>query len=145
MSTWSSELIHILSGAGVGLPNVNMFVSSARTLPKGLGPFLTVIPTGGSGPENTQSQVTVPAYQLPGAQIVCRSTSFTLAENMARNAYNALFAVTNEWVGSGVLSPTGTWYRKIRPTQEPFDLGLDADDRIRVAFNVLGEKRTSPR
>lgn len=145
MSTWHDELLHILSGAGVGIPGVNMFASSQKTLPKGAGPYLSVITTGGSGPENTHNYTTVPAYQIPGAQIVVRAdNSYPAAEAMARRAYNALFAISNEWIGSGVLSSTGTWYRKIRPTQEPFDLGLDAEGRARVAFNVLGDKKVSP-
>lgn len=144
MSTWHDELLHIFSGAGVGIPGVNMFATTAKTLPKGNGPFLSVIPTGGSGPDNTHNYTTVPAYQIPGAQIVVRSNSYPAAEAMARRAYNACFATANEWIGSGVLSATGTWYRKIRPTQEPFDLGLDAEGRARVAFNVLGDKKVSP-
>lgn len=144
MSTWHDEILHILSGAGVGIPQVNMFASSGKQLPKGNGPYLSVIPTGGAGPENTHNYTTVPAYQIPGAQIVVRAGSYQVAEAMARRAYNALFATSNEWIGSGVLSSTGTWYRKIRPTQEPFDLGLDAESRSRSAFNVLGDKKASP-
>lgn len=141
---FSQELIFILSGAGVGRQGFNMFRSSAKAVPTGPGPFLSVIETGGSGPDNTQNSVIRPAYMQPGAQIVVRGDSYDTSFDMARAAYDALVKVRNEYIGSGILSPTGTWYRKIRPLQEPGDvLGLDAQGRPRVSFNILGDKRPS--
>lgn len=141
---WSEELMFILSGDGVGVPMVNMFRSSAKQLPTGPGPLLSIIETGGTSPEPTHNRVILPAYQKPGAQIIVRADSYVVAFAMARAAYNSLVKVRNEFIGSGVTSSTGTWYRKIYPLQEPFDMGLDADDkRVRVAFNVLGDKRPS--
>jgi hypothetical protein len=146
MSGWIYDLQFLLSGDGVGTnagPNKNLFVSSQKVLPAGAGPFLSLVETGGSTPENTQNSTIVPAYQRPGAQIVVRADSYPDAYAMARAAYNSLVKVRNQFVGSGYLSPTGTWYRKIRPLQEPFDMGLDADGRPRVTFNVIGDKRPS--
>jgi hypothetical protein len=140
---FTAELHWIMSGDSVGIPRVNMFGSSAKVLPTGAGPFLSVIETGGTTPENTQNSVIVPAYQMPGAQIVVRADSSPVAEAMARAAYNSLVKTRNQLVGSGAVSATGTWYRKIRPLQEPFDLGLDSQGRERWAFNVLGDKRPS--
>jgi hypothetical protein len=141
---WSEELMFILSGDAVGVPQFNMFRSSAKVVPSGAGPFLSIIETGGTTPDNTHNSVIVPAYQKPGAQIVVRADAYPVAFAMARAAYNSLVKIRNEYIGSGELSATGTWYRKIRPLQEPFDLGLSADDkRVRVAFNVLGDKRPS--
>lgn len=138
------ELLYIMSGDGVGVPVSNMFSSSAKVLPTGPGPLLTITETGGSGPENTQNSVIKPAYQNPGAQIVVRADSYPVAYAMARAAYNSLVKTRNQYIGSGILNSTGTWYRKIRPLQEPSDvLGLDADGRARCSFNVLSEKRPS--
>lgn len=121
-----------------------MFRSTAKVLPTGPGPFLSIIETGGTTPDNTQNSVIIPAYQRPGAQIVVRADSYVVAYAMARAAYNSLVKIRNEYIGSGILSPTGTWYRKIRPLQEPSDiLGLDAEGRPRVSFNILGDKRPS--
>jgi hypothetical protein len=140
----SREILFILSGDNVGLPLVNMFGSSAKALPTGPGPFLSIIETGGTTPENTQNSVIRPAYELPGAQIVVRADTYPVAYAMARAAYNSLVKTRNEYIGSGIVSSTGTWYRKIRPLQsEPFDIGLDAEGRARSAFNVLGDKRPS--
>lgn len=141
---WSTELMFILSGDGVGIPKVDMFRSTAKVLPTGAGPFLSIIETGGTNPDNIHNSVIIPAYQHPGAQIVVRADSYDVAATMARNAYYALAKIRNEFIGSGILSATGTWYRKIRPLQEPFDFGLDKDGRPRVAFNVLGDKGPSP-
>jgi hypothetical protein len=141
---FSSELIFIMSGDGVGTPTVNMFRSSGKVLPNGPGPFLSVFDTGGSGPDNTQNSVIRPAYELPTAQIVVRADTYPVAYAMARAAMRSVEKIRNEYIGSGIFSPTGTWYRKIRPLQsEPQDIGLDSIGRPRAAFNVLGDKRPS--
>lgn len=140
---FAQELLHILSGDSVGLPKVNMFWSSAKVQPTGPGPWLNIIETGGTTPDHTQNQVIKPAYQQPGAQIVVRADAYPVAYAMARAAYNSLVKTRNQYIGSGVVSATGTWYRKIRPLQEPFDLGIDARGQARSAFNVLGDKRPS--
>lgn len=138
------ELLYIMSGDNVGVPLTNMFTSSAKVLPTGAGPFLSITETGGTTPENTQNAVIKPAYQNPGAMIVVRADSYPVAYAMARAAYNSLVKTRNQYIGSGILNATGTWYRKIRPLQEPSDvLGLDAQGRARCSFNVLAEKRPS--
>jgi hypothetical protein len=140
----TAELHWIMSGDHVGLQKVDMFGASQKIIPAEGGPYLSVHETGGTSPENTQNSVIVPAYQKPGAQIVCRHASSPVAEAMARAAYNSLVKTRNQWIASGEVSATGTWYRKIRPLQEPYDMGaLDAQGRTRWAFNVLADKRPS--
>lgn len=143
--SFKDELLYIMSGDGVGTPTVNMFSTSAKFMPKGPGPFLSVISTGGSTPEYTHNKVLTPAYLFPGAQIVCRADDYNDAEEMLLNAMKSLTKIRNQYIGSGIFSPTGVWYRRIRLLQsEPIDLGLGGDDkRVRVAFNVLGDKRPS--
>ncbi len=141
---FAQELLYIMSGDHVGVPQTNMFVGTFKVVPSGPGPFLSIIETGGTSPDNTHNAVIKPAYQRPGAQIVCRADTAPAAYAMARAAYNSLVKTTNLYIGSGILNPTGTWYRKIRPLQEPFDIGLDATgNRVRYAFNVLADKRPS--
>jgi hypothetical protein len=143
MNAFSKELMFIFSGDHVGVPNQNMFRSSAKVLPAGPGPLLSIIDTGGTSPDNTQNSTIVPAYLQPGAQIVVRADSFVAAYDMAVAAWLSAVKIRNEYVGSGELSATGVWYRKIRPLQSlPQDLGLGGDDkRVRVGFNLLGDKR----
>ena len=142
---FTRELLIILSGDSVGIPGGpwggNMFGGSSKMLPDGSGPFLNIVETGGTSPDNTQKEVIVPAYQRPGAQIVVTAESSPVAYDMARRAYYSLVKIRNMWIGSGDVSATGTWYRSIRPLQEPFDLGLGPKGRPRWAFNVLGDKR----
>jgi hypothetical protein len=141
---FADELLYIMSGDGVGIPRVNMFRSSGKVLPTGAGPFLSVIDTGGSGADNTQNSVIRPAYELPTAQIVVRADTYAVAYAMARAAMISVQKIRNQYIGSGIFGPTGTWYRKIKPLQsEPADGGLDPSGRPRSAFNVLGDKRPS--
>lgn len=145
MVDFTSELMWIFSGDGVGIPGGpwggNMFGSSFKSIPDGDGPYLSIIETGGTNPEFTHNETIVPAYQHPGAQVVVRAGSYPVAYAMAKAAYFSAVKVRNEFIGSGVVSATGTWYRKIRPLQEPFDIGLDTKGRARCAFNLLGDKR----
>jgi hypothetical protein len=137
---FTDEIASILFSAGVGTPLVDIFGSSLKVEPRGDGPFITISETGGTSPDNTQNSTAIPAYRRPAAQIVTRASTKPLAETMAFEAYNALFAIRNE----NVLTPTSrTWYRKIRPLQEPTDGGLDPQGRIRIIFNVLADKRPS--
>lgn len=135
---FTEEIAAILSNAGVGTPEVNIFGSSLKKIPRGDGPFLSITETGGTDPDNTQNSTAIPAYRRPGAQIVVRAATKPAAETMAFGAYNALFAIRNERV---TTETTSTWYRKIRPLQEPADIGLDPLSRIKLVFNVLGDKR----
>ncbi len=130
MAGFDEELVALLQSQGVGVYNVSLFLSSKAKQPEGDGPFLTIILTGGTTPERTHNSVAVPAYQRPSAQLVAHATNYSAAKTMARAAYNALVGVRNTLVSGGV------WYREINPLQEPFDLGLDGNQRQRVAFNV---------
>lgn len=137
------EIAYLLESAGVGTRMVDIFASSAKALPKGDGPFLSIIETGGTAPDNTQNHTDRPAYQRPGTQIVVRAGTYSAAKTMAVLAYYALF-ITNQNVGAGDLTADGVWYRSIRPLQEPYDLKkLDPQGRVRVVFNILADKRPS--
>ena len=58
---------------------------------------------------------------------------------------------TFEVVGSPVTPATGTilakflgtFYREVIPDQEPYDLGLDGNERVRLAFNISTVKNPS--
>ena len=130
------DLMAVLVAAGVGTKSVDIFATSASQMPTGIGPYLSLIETGGTAPERTHNTIHPPAYQRPGAQITVRAKSYAAARVMAKNAYDALGGVRNTTI-------SGVWYREISPVQEPFDLGLDENGRARVVFNVYGIKRPS--
>jgi hypothetical protein len=112
-----------------------VYLSSAANIPDGDGPYLSLIETGGTGPEYVQNQAN-PAYQRPALQVVARAKNYVVARGMIAVAYNVLANKRNQTLGS-------VWYRSIRPLQEPFDIGLDDRQRARCAFNVLAVKRPS--
>src|SRR5678816_3386916 len=104
------DIITILQNAGVGTLNSNIFGSTKADVPSGDGPYLSVRATGGTSPENTHNSTTRPAYLRPGAQLVVTAKSYKTAESMAVKAFNALFPIRNQLIGSG-------WHRRIRPIQ----------------------------
>lgn len=132
------DLVTILTTAGVGTFNVNIFASSKATIPPGAGPYLTLAETGGSGPEGTHNAAAAgfPAYVRPNAQILVRALSYSAARAMSDAAYSALFPVRNRFVN-------GVFWRQIVCLQEPFDMGLDDLNRATVVFNIACTKRKS--
>lgn len=133
-SEFTDDLAVLIANAGVAVLNTTMFISSKAAIPPGVGPYLSIIDTGGSGVEYVQNQE-APAYELSSAQLVARAAATEDARVMARAAFDAVVSIVNEDVN-------GTWYLWIRPVQaKPYDIGLDLKDRLRYAFNVLGYKR----
>lgn len=95
---FEEELIALLVAAGVGVAGASIFVSSAAAIPaKGAGPYLSIETTGGLAGLKIQNQI-APAYQRPGAKIVTRASTYAAARAMARAAYDALVAVSNQTV-----------------------------------------------
>lgn len=120
---------------GVGVLGTSILLSNKAVVPDTDSAVLTITETGGTSPERSQNAVTTPAYQRPRAQILARAKSYQAARALAKAAYDASF------VRNTALS--GTFYRELDPVQEPFDMGLDANQRARVAFNVAAIKRPS--
>ena len=131
-----NDLIEILEDDGVGTYEVDIFVGRKARIPTGDGPYWSIILTGGYAPDYIQNDAD-PAYQHPGAQFTCRAKDPIEAETGARMAYKAVAKVTNLVVSGGVR------YLRIRPIQEPFDLGDDDAGRSRWSFNVTVEKTPS--
>lgn len=94
-----AELISILVAAGVGIDGKTIFGTASAVIPAGKGPYLTIKPTGGTGPLGTHNAGTG-AYRRPGAQIMVRASSWLVAETMANAAYDALVAVRNQAVSA---------------------------------------------
>lgn len=125
----------------------SVFQTTHATIPNGDGPFLGIKETGGTAPDGTQNLVkglpwqgvVPPAMQHPAAQLVFTATTYAAARQMADLAYYILLQVTNRFVGN-----SRTFYRSIKPLQEPNDvLGADGLRRARVSFNVIADKNPS--
>lgn len=128
------ELISVFVAAGVGTFNTNIFASTKANIPPGDGPYLSVVETGGSGPEDTHNSQKLPAYVRPNAQVVARAKSYSVARTMAGAAYAAVYPVKNQLV-------SGVWWRQVNCLQEPFDMGADDVGRVQVAFNIQVTRR----
>jgi hypothetical protein len=133
---WLDDVLTVLTQAGVGTPGVDLFASSGMSVPTGDVPVLTVVETGGSGPQRTQNRLSPPAYRRPMAQIVCRASSYQAARAMAEAAYLALVGVRNQHVN-------GCWYLEIDAMQEPFDLGVNVNGCAQIAFNCRALSRAA--
>lgn len=92
---FEEEVIKVLTTAGVGTENVNIFVSTKAQLPTGAGPYLSLHVGSGPGPINTQNVAGV-SYERSLVQVVVRSVNYGLARQMAWAAFNALAVVHNQ-------------------------------------------------
>lgn len=133
MATWPEDLVTLLVNEGVGTAGVNIFISSQSSGPIKNESQLLITETGGSGATRVQNTAG-DGYEHPSAQILVKGKSYVTARAMANAAYNALVKVRNETVN-------GTWYIEIRGLQRIIDIGLDENNHIRLAFNVLASKR----
>lgn len=142
--SWLTDIVDRLEDQGVGTFGVDIFASSTSSIPilSSGAATIQVVATGGTTPDYTHNQPTRPAFLNPAAQLTTRAGTYAEAEAKARDAYFALcirnmrLAVGN---GVGVLS-SGTFYRWIKPLQEPFDTGVDPRGQATVKFNVIGSK-----
>lgn len=129
------EIAARLVAQGVGTVGSNIFLGSKAAIPVGDGPYLSLIETGGSGPTRVQNTPGAKT-QRPTAQIVARAKSYLVARTMAKAAYLALDGVFNTTL-------SGIFYQKITARQEPTDIGLDAQGRPMIVFNIDAEKAPS--
>ena len=74
--------------------------------------------------------------QRPTAQVLVRAKSYSVARTKAKAAYAALDGVFN-------MTLSGTYYQSLVARQEPTDIGLDAEARPMIVFNVEAEKSPS--
>lgn len=134
------DLVFLMEDQNVAQAGVNLWYSTRATIPKlpSGQASLVMTETGGAGPEMTHNLVVRPAYLNPSAQLVARAETYAAARSMAQAAWDACFAVRNQYIGSGDTLP---WYLWIRPLQEPTDFGVDPAGSIRVGFNVTARMR----
>ena len=94
---------------------------------------LTLIDYGGLPPEHTHNSAPLVAYRQPRIQVVARGRDPLAVRRLAEQAF-VESQVVNEMVGEA-------FYLSIQPQQEPGDMGMDANNRTRNGFNVLGYRR----
>lgn len=129
-----------LQSAGVGSLSTTLFLGQwpdAAT-----DAIVVVLETGGAGGTETMGSDTLPAWENPTIQVVCRGdapdpagskTPYVSARAKAKTAWEALTKVANETLSS-------TRYLRITPLQSPFLIGRDSADRPLIGFNCLVAK-----
>jgi hypothetical protein len=130
--SFPSEIRDRLISQGIAAAKIG--ISSSFVVPA-TGEYLVLTETGGTGPYHTHNSGAVPSLVRPSMQLLARAATYVAAMTLARAAYTALL------LRDTTLS--GTRYLLIEPLQEPFDLGLDANGRAQVAFNIRAEKSPS--
>lgn len=136
-STFLPDIIFLFEGANLGLSyGSNVFKGAKAKIPKGSGPFVSLIRTGGSGTEGTHNSVDVPAYERLSGQVLVRASDYEVAEALADQLHDLMWAVMNQLIN-------GTYWRQLN-VRDVFELPLDDQERPRLAFNFDCVKRTSP-
>lgn len=129
------DLAAKLVADGVGVIDISLFMSSKAVIPAGDGPYITVSETGGIAPTRIQNKAAA-ATQRPTAQVLVRASTYPIARAKALAAYQSLDGTFNATIGT-------TFYLRLVARQEPTDMGLDAQSRAQVVFNVEAEKQPS--
>lgn len=88
-ATWLQELAAILVENSIGVVNENIFLSSSVSLPRGDGPYLTIVNTGGTPNEHIQNDVK--GYEMPSADVRVHARTYLAAHDLAYRARDVLF------------------------------------------------------
>src|SRR5678816_1110621 len=129
------EIAARLVAQSVGTVGSNIFLGSKAIIPTGDGPYISLTETGGSAPTRIHNKATTNT-QRPTAQILVRAKSYLAARTKAKEAYLALDGVYETTI-------SGVRYHSITARQEPTDIGLDAQERPMLSFNIEVEKQPS--
>ncbi len=116
----------------------NLFIGPKARIPDVGGPFVSIISSGGLGAAGTHNSPSAPAYEQPTGQILTRAVDYDDADLLCQQLYQFMFgSVINRKVN-------GTFWQRLKPRGEPFDLPPDEKLRPRRAFNIESYKRVSP-
>ena len=129
------EIAARLVSSNVGVIGSNIFLGSKASIPSGSGPYLSLVETGGTAPTRIQNKASANT-QRPTAQVAVRALSYSVARTMCKQAYDALDGIFNTTL-------SGTFYHRVTARQEPTDIGLDANGRPVIVFNIEVEKNPS--
>lgn len=124
-----------LQDQGVGTQGTTIFAGGDVYLPSsGAVALFTLTETGGSPPDRVHNSTPI---RNPAAQIVARADDYPTAAAAIDLAYDALG-------GSAPIVNTtiaGIFFLDIHPTSEVLQLPVDAQGRVRLAFNIAMKRR----
>lgn len=122
-----------LEDEALGVAGTTIFYSSGARIPDGEGPFISLRMGPGLRPWGTHNDG-VTAIRRPSVQVVVRGNVYATVTATAAAVYAALSFV-NETV-------SGVFFLKCTPRDsEPVDIGLDANGRTCLAWNLEVERR----
>lgn len=92
--------------------------------------MVALFETAGEAPTLTFGSNTAPPIESRGLQCQIRATGYATAESLATEVWSALCLIDNEIIGT-------TRYLLADPTQSPFPLDRDSQDRMLHAVNFV--------
>lgn len=95
VDAFEEEMAKIISDAGLGTLNVDMFLGRKREVPTGDGPYVQVIDTGGAPPMETRN---ADMYERKTCQIVVRAKVTKDARTRANAVWRAIDPTRNTTV-----------------------------------------------
>jgi len=129
-----TEIVALLSANALGTYGTDLFLNSMPETPDVCG---AVFETGGA-PPSAGFGVAGIQYETPGIQIRFRGARRD-ADGPRVKAQTAYRLLVTKW--GQVLS--GTQYLTLKPSQAPFPLERDGNERVVWVFNALCEKGLS--
>lgn len=136
---FSEEIVYILEQAGLGIYGTSIFTGSASRLPPGPGPFISIVTTSGTDPDQTHNAAAEGkvAYVRPGTQLWGTAERPDLAEQILVKALTAVYSIRNREV-LGVYWVNSQWLNG------PSEMGRDATGmRTQFVGNMLVRRRPS--
>ena len=94
---------------------------------------VAIYETGGVSPKESFGGVVV---ETPSVQVLVRSTSYSVARNLAQTIWNDVVSISNSTL-------TGVGYAYGRAQQSPFSIGNDELNRELVSCNYFIDKEVS--
>lgn len=130
------EIAQRLVSEGVGPVGTTILAGTASVVPRGDGPFLSLVETGGTGSAKTHNDT---ATERPTLQLKARATDQVVARALLKAAYTALGGAN----GLYNVTLSGTVYLRVVARQGPTDTGQDEAGRATFSFNIEAEKQPS--
>ena len=92
---WELEIARLVTDAGLGTFNTDVFAGPLSVIPKGDGPYISISDTGGAGQTDTHNN---DIYEKLSAQVVVRGINYTTTRAKALAVWRVLHGVRNTTV-----------------------------------------------
>jgi len=97
IATFEEDIVLLLTPLGLTTLGVDTFIGPAAVIPAGVGPFITIIDTGGAFRDETHNG---DVYERLSCQIAVRARSFVVARERSLAIWRALSGLRNITAGA---------------------------------------------